>query len=136
MQFQKNNLDKYKNTKRAKRNSNPDYNQDQEYEVEKILKEKKKRRKNPKTGKIEYIKEYLVKWIGYDDPSWEPEQNLDNCKELLSEFIVKNLKKLSQSSRKEKAPSGLLRKAKRRQRIVSCLHIRMQQKEPSPCCTI
>ena len=75
-------------------------NEDQEYEVEKILNEKIKRQKNPKTGKMEYIKEYLVKWIGYDDPTWEPEQNLDNCKELLNEF----LKKSSQSSRKAKTP--------------------------------
>ena len=79
------------------------YNEDQEYEVEKILKEKIKPRKNPKTGKMEYIKEYLVKWIGYEDPSWEPEQNLNNCKELLSEFLIKNLKK-SKSSRKAKTP--------------------------------
>ena len=48
------------------------YNEDQEWEVEKILKEKIKPRKNPKTGKMEYIKEYLVKWIGYKDASWEP----------------------------------------------------------------
>ena len=80
------------------------YEEDQEWEVEKILKEKIKRRKNPKTGRMEYIKEYLIKWIGYDDPSWEPEQNLDNCKELLSEFLIKKIKKCSKSLIKAKTP--------------------------------
>ena len=80
------------------------YNEDQEWEVEKILKEKIKPRKNPKTGKMEYIKEYLVKWIGYKDASWEPESNLDNCKELLSEFLIKNLKKSTKSLLKAKTP--------------------------------
>ena len=69
------------------------YNEDQENEVEKILKKKIKIRKNPKTGKMEYIKEHSVKWIGYDDSSWEPELNLDNCKEFLSELIIKNHRK-------------------------------------------
>ena len=80
------------------------YNEDQEWEVEKIMKERIKRRKNPKTGKMECIKEYLVKWIGFDDPSWEPEQNLDNCKELLSEFLIKRLKNSSKSFIKAKTP--------------------------------
>lgn len=80
------------------------YNEEQEWEVERILKEKIKRRKNPKTGRMECIKEYLVKWIGFDDPSWEPEQNLDNCKELLSEFLIQKLKKTSNSFIKAKTP--------------------------------
>jgi hypothetical protein len=49
-----------------------------EYEVERILKHKKSAQ-----GKI-----YLVKWKGYDESesTWEPTQNLTNCKKVLNEY--------------------------------------------------
>ncbi|KAJ2807890.1 hypothetical protein H4R21_000301 [Coemansia helicoidea] len=31
-------------------------------------------------------KEYLVKWLGYDESTWEPEGNLANASTLLAEF--------------------------------------------------
>ena len=30
--------------------------------------------------------EYLVKWTNYEETSWEPEQNFDECKRLIHEF--------------------------------------------------
>ena len=29
---------------------------------------------------------YCIKWEGYDQPTWEPEQNLVHCKEKLKDF--------------------------------------------------
>jgi hypothetical protein len=49
-----------------------------EYEVERILDHRKKRRHQ----------EYLVKWVGYPehDASWEPEENLANAPEILHKY--------------------------------------------------
>lgn len=30
--------------------------------------------------------QYLLKWTGYEKPTWEPEENCQNCLELLAEF--------------------------------------------------
>jgi hypothetical protein len=48
----------------------------EEYEVEKILKKKIRKKKVF----------YLVKWVGYDTPTWEPKSNLKGCKDLIQEF--------------------------------------------------
>jgi hypothetical protein len=50
----------------------------EEWEVEKILDERKHYRKT----------QYLVKWLGYPEyeNSWVKESDLENCKELLEEF--------------------------------------------------
>ena len=32
------------------------------------------------------VVKYLVKWKGYDEPIWEPEENLTNVPDLLLEF--------------------------------------------------
>lgn len=47
-------------------------NQDQEYEVEAIVSKKGKK--------------YKVKWRGYEETTWEDEQNLTNCSELVEEY--------------------------------------------------
>lgn len=60
---------------------------DNEYEVEKILKDRTIIIKN-KNGKISRIKEYLIKWVGYDFPSWEPEENLKNYQFVLKKFLL------------------------------------------------
>ena len=52
----------------------------QEFEVEQILSYRIKKVK----GK--YRKEYLIKWKDYDEISWEPEQNLTHCQDLLNEY--------------------------------------------------
>jgi len=55
-------------------------NEEEEYEVEKILDMRKKGKK----------KEYLVKWKGWEkveDQTWEPEASLEGSKDLLKEFL-------------------------------------------------
>ena len=55
---------------------------DNQYEVEKVLNKRKKR------GRVHY----LVKWLGYrdEDNTWEPEDNLD-CDEKIEEFEKRGL---------------------------------------------
>lgn len=49
---------------------------DEIYEVEKILQ-----------SVVESGTElFLVKWVGYEDPTWEPLAHLDGCKEMLQAF--------------------------------------------------
>lgn len=69
-----------------------------EYEVEKIIGHKIKKKKDKRTKKFYYQKEYLVKWVGYTKPTWEPESNLDNCQELLNEYKLKILSKKSKDN--------------------------------------
>jgi hypothetical protein len=52
-----------------------------EYEVEKILDVRWSKR----TRTSRRLREYLVKWKGYDDPEWIPMTQL-NCGALLYEF--------------------------------------------------
>jgi Chromo (CHRromatin Organisation MOdifier) domain len=62
---------------------------DNEFVVEDIL----EKRINPQG-----IKEYLVKWEGYrvSESTWEPEENLENSKEIIKDFEDRELaKKLS-----------------------------------------
>ena len=53
--------------------------EEEEYVVRKIL---LRRRSTKKSDRFEY----LVKWEGYPDPTWEPEENLTNCRGMLYEF--------------------------------------------------
>ena len=47
--------------------------------------------KKQTTGsKKKWIVEFLVKWKGYDKPTWEPEENLMNVPDLLLEFERRN----------------------------------------------
>ena len=69
---------------------------DEEWEVEKILDHK-------------YVSQklkYLVKWVGFDNPSdntWEPYQNLENCNLIKNEYLkLKGLKELPNIIEKEK----------------------------------
>lgn len=98
---------------RKRRASAKEQDSEKEWEVEKILKERPKRRKNPKTGRMEFIKEYLVKWVGYNKPSWEPEENLEHSKEILKDFLitqlmktVKSKKSIQKSPKKDTANQG------------------------------
>lgn len=50
-----------------------DVNDSGEYQVERIL-----GKRTDNDGSVEY----LVKWAGYDDTTWEPEDNVSNCKAL------------------------------------------------------
>ena len=76
---------------------------EEEWEVETILKERSKKTKDKKTGRIMYVKEYLVKWKGYDEPTWEPEDNLEHCQEVLKDFLLSQImKKLKSANNPEK----------------------------------
>lgn len=69
---------------------NSDWNEDEDYEVERIL-DVVVHRNNKR--------EFLIRWKGYssNSDSWEPEENLD-CKDLIDKFMAKvdQLKNLSQ----------------------------------------
>lgn len=55
--------------------SDEDEMSDDEFKVERIVEH------CPLTNK------YKVKWVGYTEMTWEPIENLDNCEELLQEFL-------------------------------------------------
>ena len=58
-----------------------------EFEVEAILKHRLGKKRNKKYDPYYKDKfEYLIKWVGYSKPSWEPESCLDNCHEILNEY--------------------------------------------------
>ena len=83
-----------------------------EYEVEQILSHRRKRKYIEESKKYFYIKEYLIKWTGYDETTWEPEDNLLHCQELLGEYW-ENLEKEKLKKRKlykEKTPQKILKK--------------------------
>ena len=83
--------------------SKEESSEQEEWEVEKILKERSKRVKDKKTDRYVVIKEYLVKWLGFAKPTWEPEENLDNCQEILKDFLLSQImKKLKAENKKNK----------------------------------
>ena len=41
--------------------------------------------------------QYLVYWKGYRTPTWEPVENLSNCKDILHKFLKSRLKSKSRS---------------------------------------
>lgn len=58
--------------------------EDKEYEVEEIMSERTIKRRNKKSNH-----EFLIKWKGYDEPTWEPENYLVNCGDALKKFYMK-----------------------------------------------
>jgi len=88
---------------------------DEEYEVENILNKRKR------AGGTEY----LIKWLGYDDPSqntWEPVENLD-CQDVIDEFEA-NYKKKKQAEGKVKKT----RKRKKSEDIINTANIKITTK--------
>ena len=101
--------------------NNYSQNSEVEYDVEKILdyrvKLKYTRGRKPKNKerKKKYITEYLVKWLGNENPSWEPEENLDKCKILLNKFLER--KKKEENNNNIKNPKDNLHKKEKTKRI-------------------
>lgn len=60
-----------------------------EYEVEDIMGDRINRKIDEKTGNQIYIREFLIKWVGYKRRSWEPIENLEGCKAILRNYINK-----------------------------------------------
>jgi hypothetical protein len=83
------NLQKVKSTimETAQSRMVPDEDSDSEYVVESI---KDTRKRNGKA-------QYLVYWKGYRTPTWEPVENLSNCKDILHKFLKSRLKSKSRS---------------------------------------
>jgi hypothetical protein len=56
--------------------------EDNEFEVEKVIAHRGDK----------HNREFLVKWLGYDESenTWEPENNLSNCKQLLQRYKKNN----------------------------------------------
>ncbi|GMF15071.1 unnamed protein product [Phytophthora fragariaefolia] len=42
-----------------------------------------------KVGEYASVREFLVKWVGYDEPTWEPMTNL-SCEGLLYDYLREN----------------------------------------------
>ena len=84
--------------------SNED-NSQEEYEVKKILRQRKIQKIDKKTGRVIEVTEYLVKWVGYKNPTWEPEENLEHCHDLLKEFLLSEIIKKLKEENNEKSHS-------------------------------
>lgn len=83
---------------------------EKEWEVEKILDERIKRQKKSRKGKVENVREYLVKWVGYKRPTWEPEENLENSKEILGDFLLKQvMEKMDKRNDKPKSNKSIIK---------------------------
>ena len=54
---------------------------EEEYIVEYIVGEKRTKQRNGR-----YTTKFLVKWHGYDVPTWEPAANMTNCREKIEEY--------------------------------------------------
>ena len=73
-----------------------------EYEVEDILDSRIVPVYDYKKKKYKKIKEYEIKWVGYDQTTWEPESNLEHCQEILSDFKKRVEKKKRNNKRAKK----------------------------------
>ncbi|OHT04110.1 hypothetical protein TRFO_06413 [Tritrichomonas foetus] len=61
---------------------------DEVYVVEAVVGHKKGKKRD----------KYQVKWVGYDEPTWEPVELLDNCRDLIIEYWKDQKTKAKQSS--------------------------------------
>lgn len=73
-----------------------------EYEVEDILDSRIVPVYDYKKKKYKKIKEYEIKWVGYDQTTWEPESNLEHCQQILSDFKKRVEKKKRNNKRVKK----------------------------------
>jgi hypothetical protein len=72
---------------------------DEVYEVEVIL----------NATEIDGQTLYLVKWVGYEEPTWEPVEHLNNCQEMLQEFIDRRKAECQSLPPKHRRSKGQLR---------------------------
>ena len=56
--------------------------------------------------------EYLIKWRGWENPTWEPEYLLTDCSEILAEYKVHRAQRLLE--RRSNSPRSMRRRKRRR----------------------
>ena len=108
-----------------------------EYEVEAIVKDRiKKDHYDRKARKWIYVTQYLIKWVGYEKPSWEPEENLDNCGKLLNEYkrrknesFTKNKKDYDNKLNKPRRSLTPLKLAKEKKNLMKNRNIRREEEK-------
>lgn len=83
-----------------------------EYEVEAILRDRPKYIVDSHKSRKFLYTEYLIKWVGYEKKTWEPEKNLSNCGQLLSKY-KKQKKKLEQIKNNNKNNNASLKNTSR-----------------------
>ena len=96
--------------------------EDAYYDVERIL----DKRRNPANGQ----REYLIKWEGYDETTWEPEINLETIPHMLREF-EKTCKKL-EKQRKDDLKRRREEKKKKKLHALAQLKTSMPSRTQGP----
>lgn len=92
---------------KSKNDQSPNEDEPEEYTVEKIIDSR---------INAHGVKEYFLKWIGYDDKdnTWEPEDNLD-CPGLIRAFEAERTKEKERKKRKAAGtPTDEMKGAKRK----------------------
>ena len=84
----------------------------EEYEVEAIINDRKRRRINKRTKKFRYYNEYLTKWKNCNEATWEKEKTLYKCKVLIDKY-------LNEKKEKEKAKNERKRKKYKKSSFIS-----------------
>lgn len=94
------------------------------YEVERILDRQRITNKNY----------YLIKWAGYssNENTWEPEENLTSCQELVQEFQQREAEEQTNQQAGQRARTGRSRNLPRRQQVQRFLMIRREPFEHRP----
>ena len=59
----------------------------EEWEIERIIRHKKQR-----GHQGTWQTEYQVKWKGYEDMTWEPEENLENAQDIIADYWTRQKK--------------------------------------------
>lgn len=77
-------LEERKQEEKANKPKKPAPARKVEYEVEKITGVRER-----KDGDVEY----LVKWVGYTKPTWESEDNVQDCQDLIDAYMIVKQKK-------------------------------------------
>lgn len=80
-----------------------------EYEVEAIVNDRKKKYYDKKSKTYKFMKEYLIKWVGYKKKTWEPEENLENCREMLLQYKINKRNELKKNQSKTPVKQNILK---------------------------
>eukprot|EP00878_Enallax_costatus_P019840 GHUV01020945.1.p1 GENE.GHUV01020945.1~~GHUV01020945.1.p1 ORF type:complete len:366 (+),score=43.64 GHUV01020945.1:125-1222(+) len=91
-----------------------------EFEVDSILahRDVQVRRKKNRDRTPVLERQYLVKWVGYDESNntWEPAKNCANCQDKVDEYFARIRAGIGTNKQKRSADSGLQLRRSKRQR--------------------